>query len=318
MAPNTESLSPASGLRAYVRLARPDHWFKNVFMLPGTALALVFDSVNYSDALTATILALVALCLAASANYVINEWLDAETDQFHPVKKDRPAVSGVLAPGLVYGEYLVLAAASLMTASLINQTLLAAIAIFLFMGLTYNVRPLRAKDRVYLDVLTESVNNPLRLIVGWSALVASAMPPSSILLSYWMGGAFLMAVKRYAEYRMIGDPARAAAYRASFRDYTEERLLVSAFFYALCSAFFLGIFLIKYRIEFLLTFPLFALLFAWYLAISLRKRSVVQTPEKLYREKRFLVFVALLVLAVALLFFIDIPALQLFVDPVNF
>ena len=186
------------------------------------------------------------------------------------------------------------------------------------MGLIYNVPPIRAKDRPYLDVLTESVNNPLRLVIGWSALVVAALPPSSILLSYWMGGAFLMAIKRFAEYRMIDDPARAASYRASFAHYSEEKLLVSAFFYALCSAFFLGVFLIKYRIEFLLTFPLFALLFAWYLAISLRKRSVVQTPEKLYRERRFVVFVGFLALAVTVLFFLDIPALQLLVDPVSF
>ena len=36
-----------------------------------------------------------------------------------------------------------------------------------------------------------------------------------------------MAMKRYAEYRHIGDPRVAAAYRRSFAYYTEERLLVS-------------------------------------------------------------------------------------------
>ena len=35
-----------------------------------------------------------------------------------------------------------------------------------------------------------------------------------------MAGAFLMAVKRYAEYRMIGDPDRAGLYRKSFSKYT--------------------------------------------------------------------------------------------------
>ncbi len=35
-----------------------------------------------------------ATCLIASANYVINEWLDAEFDQFHPTKKVRPVVGG--------------------------------------------------------------------------------------------------------------------------------------------------------------------------------------------------------------------------------
>ena len=46
-----------------------------------------------------------------------------------------------------------------------------------------------------------------------------------------MVGCYFMAIKRYAEYREIGDPARAAAYRKSFAYYTPERLLVSIIFY---------------------------------------------------------------------------------------
>ena len=37
-------------------------------------------------------------------------------------------------------------------------------AVLLLMGIAYNVPPLRTKDRPYLDVLSESVNNPLRLL----------------------------------------------------------------------------------------------------------------------------------------------------------
>src|SRR5690606_37839768 len=74
---------------------------------------------------------------------------------------------------------------------------------FLISGLIYNVNPLRSKDRVYLDVITESINNPIRLMLGWAMVDATALPPSSLLLSYWMGGAFLMTVKRFAEYRSI-------------------------------------------------------------------------------------------------------------------
>ena len=97
----------------------------------------------------------------------------------------------------------------------------------------YNVRPFRAKDRPYLDVLSESLNNPLRLLLGWSVVLGNQLPPSSVLITYWMGGAFLMGIKRYAEYRAIGDPVAAGRYRRSFRRYTETTLLLSSFFYAL-------------------------------------------------------------------------------------
>lgn len=135
-----------------------------------------------------------------------------------------------------------------------------------------------------------------------------------MLLSYWMGGAYLMAIKRYAEYRMIGDPERAGLYRRSFTVYTENSLLLSAFFYALTAVFFLGIFLIKYKIEFIISFPFFALLFVWYQYIALRPRSVAMNPEKLYLEPKFLAFVVFLIVLVMVLFYIDIPWLKYLTD----
>lgn len=155
-------------------------------------------------------------------------------------------------------------------------------------------------------------------MLGWYAAVSGILPPSSILLSYWMGGAFLMAIKRYAEYRFIDDPEKAGLYRRSFRFYTEEKLLVSAFFYSLSSAFFLGIFLIKYKIEFLLSFPLFALLFAWYLSIGMRARSPTQEPSQLYKEKRFVAYLVILSMVVGLLIMVDIPWLHVLLKKVSY
>jgi hypothetical protein len=180
----------------------------------------------------------------------------------------------------------------------------------LLMGIAYNVAPFRTKDRAYLDVLSESINNPIRFLLGWFVVTAAMVPPASALLAYWMGGAFLMAVKRYSEFRRIGDPARAALYRRSFGRYSEASLLLSAFFFAICSAFFIGIFLIKYRIGLILTFPLFAALFTWYLAIGLRQDSAAQQPEKLYREIPFLCFAAITFLATVVLFAFQLPALN--------
>src|SRR5439155_25398592 len=100
------------------------------------------------------------------------------------------------------------------------------------MGIFYNVPPIRTKEWPYLDVLSESINNPISLLLGWFALVTTRFPPASLAISYWMVGAFFMAMKRYAEYRHIGNPEVAAAYRRSFKYYTEERLLISRFFYA--------------------------------------------------------------------------------------
>jgi 4-hydroxybenzoate polyprenyltransferase len=302
----------------YLKIARIDHWFKNVFMLPGTALALIFTGMPFSQAIIPTLIGILSVCFIASANYVINEWLDAEFDQHHPVKKNRPSVGNKLKAKYVYIEYAIFIVLGLGLGLLLPEEFMVFLVALLIMGVIYNVKPFRTKDRAYLDVLSESINNPLRFLLGWTAIVSGALPPSSALLAYWMGGAFLMGIKRYAEYRFIDDPERAGMYRKSFKVYTEEKLLISSFFYALSSAFFLGVFLIKYRIEFLLSFPLFALLFAWYLAIGMKPHSPTQNPEKLYKEKHFMIYIVFLCCAVTLLYFVDMPWLQVLVERIEY
>ncbi len=314
MAPNAAVIEKGH-LFDYIKLARPDHWFKNIFMLPG----MVFAYMYFKPAIDVnTIFILLAgvfsTCLVASANYVINEWLDAKFDKFHPVKKYRPSVTKALSSRIIYLFYALLAITGLGIAFSISFHFFTVSLFLLVMGLIYNVEPVRSKDRVYMDVISESVNNPIRFALGWLLLAPAVMPPSSILLAYWMGGAFLMGSKRFAEYRFISDKSQAALYRKSFGKYTEQSLLISTFFYALTSVFFLGIFLIKYRIELLLTFPLFALMFAWYLDIAFRKDSTAQRPEELYKNSKFMVFIILLSLFFMVLLFIDIPWLNIFLQ----
>ena len=308
------AVSRRSTLADYIAIARPDNWTKNFFMLPGAALAFVVDDQVQASALPALAAGIISTCLVASANYTINEYLDAEFDRHHPTKSQRPTALGRIQGKYVVVQYLLLAAVGLGIASLLHPVFFYGSVALLVMGILYNVAPIRTKDRVFIDVLSESVNNPIRLLLGWAAVSSIVVPPVSVLLSYWMGGAYLMAIKRYAEYRMIGDPERAGRYRRSFRYYTEERLLLSAFFYALTSALFLGIFLIKYKVEFIISFPFFALLFVWYLKISLAPKSTAINPEKLYLEPRFLGYVGFLVVLVVALFYFDIPALHYLMD----
>jgi decaprenyl-phosphate phosphoribosyltransferase len=316
--PDIASVPPARvRLRHYVAIARLDHWVKNVFMLPGVALALLFVRPPLEHVLWQVLIGFASLCLCASANYTINEFIDGEFDTFHPVKKARPAAQGLLDMRLVAAQYALLVAGGIGLAMLVGRDFAIVSVLLLAMGILYNARPVRTKDRPYLDVLSEAVNNPLRLLLGWFALVGGVLPPSSILLAYWMGGAFLMAVKRFTELRGIDDREAAGNYRRSFRCYTENSLLLSSFFYAICSSLFLGVFLIKYRVEFLLTFPLFALLFTWYLAIGLKPNSAAQAPERLFGERAFMGFVGIVCLAVAVLFYVDIPLLHILVEPIR-
>ena len=179
--------------------------------------------------------------------------------------------------------------------------------------------PLRTKEWPYLDVLSESVNNPIRLFLGWFALVTLHVPPVSLAIAYWMLGAFFMAMKRFAEYRHIGDRRVAAAYRRSFEFYTEERLLVSLFFYATTCALFAGIFIVRYHLELILFAPFAAGLFAYYMHIGMLPDSPVQNPEKLYKQRGFFLYLILCTVLFVVLMFTSIPPLyRLFnVEPVT-
>lgn len=308
----------STGLADYLRLARLDHWIKNIFVLPGIAVGMAMAGAPTPGLVWRILLGVLSTCLASSANYVINEWLDRDFDRHHPLKRARPAVTRNIRGVFVAVEYALLACLSLALALAVSAEFMAIAAALLAMGLIYNVSPVRTKDRVYLDVLSESVNNPLRFLLGWFIVVSGGLPPSSVLLAYWMGGAFLMAIKRFSEYRSIGSPELAQQYRQSFRYYSESKLLISAFFYAICAAFFLAIFLIKYRIELLVSFPFLSLLFAWYLSIGLRPASAAQAPEKLYEERLFLAYVAFLAILVGALLVVDMPWLEILLRPLSY
>jgi decaprenyl-phosphate phosphoribosyltransferase len=296
--------------RDYMAIARPDHWTKNLFILPGLFLGKIVSGAPVNELLLPLAIGMAATCLISSANYTINEWLDRHFDRFHPKKRSRPSVQASVSARGVYVQYAVLILAGLGLSALINTRFVLSSVALLTMGFLYNVEPFRTKDRPYLDVLSESVNNPIRLCMGWFLAISWMLPPSSILLGYWFGGAFLMAVKRLAEFRTIGDHAVAGRYRKSFIHYDEKSLLASAVFYAMAASLLLGVFLIKHRIELLLSFPFIAGLFTWYLRMGLEDDSAAQHPEKLLKERGLVLYVIFLTVLMAVLFLVKIPILQ--------
>ena len=297
-------------MKKYIKIMRIDHWIKQLFIAPGVVSALLLA--NGSMDISNLILGFLSTCLIASANYVINEYLDAEFDKFHPTKKHRSVVENDVKGVIVFLMWLCLTCAGAVLGYCVNIPFVVTALSLWFMGILYNVKPIRTKDIPFLDVLSESINNAIRLMLGWFIISETTFAPSSILLGYWMGGAFLMATKRYAEYKMINDPELAGKYRKSFKKYTEHSLLLSAFFYAMCSVFFIGIFLIKYRIELLLFIPMLIGLFCYYFYISFKEDSAVQKPEKLYREKGLMIYVLVLCVAFTILMLVDMPWLQIF------
>jgi decaprenyl-phosphate phosphoribosyltransferase len=310
-----ESFTWMERLKAHIAILRIDHWTKNVFVLPGVVIPLTIHQGVSGELIQRLILGTISVCLVASSNYTINEILDAPHDRLHPVKKMRPAARGLINLPLGYAQWILLMLTAVGIGRYVNRLFCLTVLALWIMGCLYNIRPIRTKEVPYLDVLSESVNNPLRMLAGWYMVTDTLVPPVSLLICYWMFGAYFMALKRFSELREIGDKKKAAAYRRSFRYYTERSLLVSVLFYGSSAMLFFGAFLIRYRIELVLTFPLVALVMAVYCNIAFETNSAAQHPEYLYRNKLLMICVVSCSIAMLALLKYDIPALNRIFTP---
>jgi len=288
-------------------------------MIPGAVFA-VFDSpeVFGYKTLTTFLTGFLATCLVASSNYTINEILDAPMDAMHPVKRYRPVPSGRVIRGVAYFQWILLAMVGLIIGWTINLPFFITLAVLLIMGFAYNIPPLRTKDIPYLDVLSESANNPLRLFLGWFCVNTTYPPTLSLVLAYWMIGAFFMTVKRYAEYRRIGDKIIAARYRKSFSYYTEYRLILSMVYYASAFSLLFGIFIVRYRFELVLGVPFLAGIIPIYMRLGFWEDSPAQYPERLYKQRGLMIYGTFCLVLVMALLFIDLPWLKEIFTPVHF
>jgi 4-hydroxybenzoate polyprenyltransferase len=300
-------------IRGHLEICRFDHWIKNVFILPGLLIAIsVYPQSISPHLMYSVVIGFLAAGIIASSNYVINEILDAPFDALHPTKRLRPTPAGRVNIRWGYVQWIALMLLGLALGSLISTAFMYVLLWLWVMGCIYNIAPLRAKDVPYVDVLVESINNPIRLLIGWYIVSPPIQIPVSLLISYWMIGAYLMAIKRFAEMRDISKNISARQYRKSFAYYTEQNLLVSIMFYAAASMLFFGAFVMRYRLELILAFPLIAFIMAMYLNLAFKEDGVAQAPEKLWKETPLMISSFLCLVLMVFLMNYPLPAFTAF------
>lgn len=163
------------------------------------------------------------------------------------------------------------------------------LGMFALSGAIYNVPPYRLKRFPFLDVMAEAVNFPIRLALGWYAVLPNgSLPPLSAMLAIWAFGGVLLTGKRAAELARIGDATIAHAYRPALLHYTRERALVVSSLYGMVMLFGAGVLFAVYPPLHNLTFLLPGVLalmgiYLWKLADGgLATREL--EPEKLLRR----------------------------------
>jgi len=283
---------------------RPDHWLKNIFIVFGLAAAVVLGAVpiNFETVLF-SVLSLIPACLIASANYILNEILDAPFDRMHPTKNRRPVAAGIVSEKILW---LLMAGLILVGFALalwwFNIFYSAALVLLLLSGLLYNVPPVRLKDVAFADFILESFNNPIRLWLGWYALMpTTSFPPLSIVVAWWSFGALLMSGKRYAELRFINNSERSGAYRKSFRIYSEQSLLLSMFASASVFFFCAGVAVAVYKQNLVFVFPFLLVAVLGYFYRAMNSRSARLEPEQLMKNPMIIIGTLIIVALSALL-----------------
>lgn len=174
---------------AYVRLARPHQYLKNVFVL-----APLFFGGRLTDltVLLHSLAMAVAFCLAASTVYVFNDIKDVEADRNHPTKRKRPLAAGLVSRGqarvfgfILGGSCLALAAVSF------NGRATTTLLLYIALNLTYS---LWLKKLAIVDITCIAIGFVLRV---WAGGQAAEVPVSMwLVLMTFLLALFIALSKR--------------------------------------------------------------------------------------------------------------------------
>ena len=166
------SATRSGRIRLWIKELRPYQWAKNVLVLVPLFTSFHFTHVND---IAAALVAMVAMSLAASSGYLVNDLLDMQADRRHPRKRDRAFASGQLGVAQGFVAAALLCALAILTAATLSPALVAWILFYLFATLAYS---LFIKRIVVFDVITLAGLYTLRVAVGGSAI--------GVEVSFWL------------------------------------------------------------------------------------------------------------------------------------
>lgn len=224
--PLTPALRPQSGptqWRALLVSLRPRQWTKNALVF----LALLFSINQYwfpSDSLAGVgvllgraVAAFLLFCAVASAEYLVNDLVDAPQDREHPVKRLRPLASGQLSTELALAVAAALAAGGVAGGFLLQGAFGLLLLGYCVMMLAYS---LALKHLVIIDVFVIAIGFVARAVAG--ALVIGVPISPWLYLCTILGALFIGFSKRRQELVALGEGA--TNHRRTLEEYTPELL----------------------------------------------------------------------------------------------
>lgn len=197
-----------------VRLARPSHWIKNVFILIPIPFAIASGAHLDWKAL---IFGLVGFCLITSSIYILNDLIDVENDRLHEVKRRRPIASKKVSVEVAVGLAIPLFALGLilsLAAKRFGVMLLIAAYILINVGYCLGL-----KRVALIDAFLLASGYVIRVLLG--CRLVEAVPSNWLLLCTSSIALFLTLAKRRADLiSQVNESHRAslAGYNVQFLD----------------------------------------------------------------------------------------------------
>ena len=191
--------APRSTAWLLFRSLRPEQWSKNLIVFGGLMFGLRL--LDPTSVLRATA-AFFVFCVLSGVVYLMNDIMDRDADQRHPLKCRRPIASGALSPGTAGITAIVLGGISLAASWILGLPFFLVAAAYVTLQALYS-GPL--KHIVILDVLTIAFGFVLRAVGG--AVVIDVPISHWLLLDTVLLALFLALSKRRHELTLLAEGA---------------------------------------------------------------------------------------------------------------
>jgi 4-hydroxybenzoate polyprenyltransferase len=203
----------------YLRILRPVHWVKNVFVLAALIfsrrLAGPLDEVLWAVGRAAG--AFVCFCLASSAVYILNDIMDRKTDSVHPDRASRPIAAGRVSVSAARAVAAGCAGPALVGSLLLSRALAAIILAYILLMVLYS----RGLKRVLiLDCAIIAGGFCLRAVAG-AVIIGVFISPWLVICTFALT-LFLAFSKRRGEIAQLQE--NSEAFRKTLGEYTPELL----------------------------------------------------------------------------------------------
>ena len=184
--PNT--LTAPANFRHVLKLLRPKHYIKNLFIFMPLFFAGQFTDLEQLIKLS---LAFISFSFCASAIYILNDSRDIAEDRLHPTKRLRPLAAGTISLQTAVVLMVLLFVSGVFTMGYLSLHALAILGLYIVLNILYSFY---LKHVSILDVTIIAVGFVLRIFVG--AIVTDTPLSQWIVIMTFLLALFLALAKR--------------------------------------------------------------------------------------------------------------------------